>query len=54
MPLKIDPIGKNISNFVHGFAKIETENDEVFRMDRFGRILKEEDILRLRNTFFRK
>ena len=54
MPLKLDPIGKNISAFVNGFAKIETENDEVFRMDRFGRILKEEDILRLRNTFFRK
>jgi hypothetical protein len=54
MPLKFDPVGKDISVFVNGFAKIVTENSEVLRMDRFGRILKTEDLLKLRNSFFRK
>jgi hypothetical protein len=54
MPLKFDPIGKDISVYVNGFSKIVTENSEVLRMDRFGRILKTDDIIKLRNSFFRK
>ncbi len=54
MPLKFDPMGKDISAFVNGFAKIVTENSEVLRMDRFGRILTTEDIIKLRNSIFRK